>query len=136
MWVNVAVLPTDVAELTWGLVGDWADGYDAITYSALFTADGSGEIFCELDDDATNSSATSGVTVTAGVWHCYKIDFSDLTSVKYYIDGVRVAVATTFPYVATGANAVLQPLVGGYKATGTGVGTVNCRNVRIWGNRA
>ena len=136
MWVNMAVIPDDEAELNWGLFGDWADGYDAITYSAFFTLDGTAEVICELDDNATNSSATSGITVVAGVWHCYKIDFTDVTSVKFYIDGAQVAAATTFPYAATGANAVLQPFVGAYKAAGAGLGTVNCRSVRIWGNRS
>jgi hypothetical protein len=134
--VKVSVLPTDVAEAVWGLIGDWADGPDNITYSVFFTADGSGEIFCEKDDDNTNQSATSGVTVLTTDWKVYRIDCRDVTSIKFYINGARVASGTTFPYVATGANATLQPYFGPYKATGTGVGTIQVDYVRIWGNRS
>jgi hypothetical protein len=130
--VKLSVLPTLVAEAVFGLVGDWADGPDAITYSAFFTADGSGEIICEADDNATNSSATSGVTATTAQWKIYRIDFSDVTDVRFYIDGVHVATGTTFPYAATGANAILQPYIGLYKASGAGVGTVQVDYVRIW----
>lgn len=136
MRVRLSVLPTLVAELNFGLIGDWADGYDAITYSAFFTADGSGAITCEADDNATNSSVASGVTATAAQTKIYRIDFTDVTDVRYYIDGAHVASGTTIPYAATGANAVLQPFVGGYKASGAGLGTIQCDYVRIWGNRS
>jgi len=135
-YVNLAVLPTLVAEINWGLIGDWADGYDAITYSAFFTADGSGVITCEVDDNATNQSAASGQTFVAGAWHVTRIEFIDVTDVRFYIDGAHVATSTTFAYAATGANAVLQPFVGCYKASGAGLGTIQCDAVRIWGNRS
>ncbi|NIO43781.1 MAG: hypothetical protein GTO41_28665, partial [Burkholderiales bacterium] len=113
-----------------------ADGYDAITYSAFFTADGSGAIICEVDDNATDSSAASGVTATAAQTKIYRIDFTDVTDVRFYIDGAHVATGTTFPYAATGANAILQPLVGCYKASGAGVGTVQCDYQKIWSQRS
>ena len=133
--VNHEVLPTLGAESVIGLIGDWADGPDAITYSAFFTADGSGEIFCEMDDNATDRSATSGVTVLATAWHIYRIDFTVPTDVKFYIDGIDVTPAT-WAYAAVGANAVLQPYIGLYKAGATaGVGTVQVDYVRAWQTR-
>lgn len=134
--IRLPVLPTDVAELNFGLIDDWADGYDANVYSAFFTADGSGLITCEVDDNATNSSASSGVTVTAGQTRIYRIDFTDVTNVLFFIDGAHVATGTTFPYAATGANAILQPLIGAYKATGVGVGTIKVDKVQIWSQRS
>jgi hypothetical protein len=135
--INLAVLPTLGAELNWGFIGDWADGYDAITYSAFFTADGSGAITCEVDDNATDTTAASGITVLAAAWHVYRIDFTDLTDVRFYIDGAHVATGTTFPYAATGANAVLQPFFGCYKVGATaGLGTLQCDKVEIWSNRS
>lgn len=134
--VRLSVLPTDVAEIVFGLIGDWADGPDAITYSAFFTADGSGEIFCEVDDNATDQSATSGVTATAAQWKIFRIEFFDVTDIRFYIDGVWVATGTTFAYAATGANAVLQPYFGPYKATGTGVGTLLVDYIRCWQMRS
>lgn len=134
--VKLSVLPTDVAEIVWGVFGDWADGPDAVTYSCFFTADGSGEVFCEMDDNATDRSATSGVTATALQTKIYRIDASDVSSVKFYIDGVQVATGTTFAYAATGANAILQPVFSCYKATGAGVGTIEVDYVRLWQARA
>lgn len=134
--VNVSTLPTDVAEAVWGVASAWADGPDAITYSAFFTADGSGEVFCEADDNATDSSATSGITVTAGDYHVYRIDFSDVTSVKFYIDGARVAGSTTFAWAATAANSKVQPYLACYKASGTGVGDITIDYVRMYQKRS
>lgn len=134
--VKVSVIPTLVAEAVWGLVGDYA-APDSITYSTFFTADGSGEIFCETDDNtAGEASATSGVTVVNTDWKVYRIDFRDVTSIKFYINGSRVASGTTFAYTATGANATLQPFFGCYKASGTGLGTIQIDDVRIWLNRS
>lgn len=136
MLVNVNVLPTLTAELVWGLVGDYNAAPDSATYSAFFTCDGSGEVFCEVDDNASDQSATSGVTLTADTLHVFRIDFTDVTSVKFFIDGAHVASSTTFTYAATGANAVLQPFFSAYKASGAGVGTLYVDKVHIWGKRS
>ena len=134
--VKVSVLPTLLGEAVWGLAGDFGVP-DAIAYSAWFSADGSGEIFCEKDDAGTDQSVTSGVTVLATDWKVYRIDCRDVTDIKFFINGVQVAGATAFPYVATGANATLQPLLGCYKvAPDTGLGTIQVDYVRIWGNRS
>jgi len=134
--VKVSVLPTLDAEAVWGLAGDYGVP-DNITYSAWFTADGSGEIFCETDDNtAGEQSVTSGVTVTNTQWKVYRIDFRDVTSIKFYINGSRVAASTTFAYTATGANATLQPFLGLYKAALAGDGAIQIDYVRIWQNRS
>jgi hypothetical protein len=134
--VTVTTLPTLVAEAVWGVTSAWADGPDAITYSAFFTADGSGEIFCESDDNATDRSATSGVTVTNTQAKIYRIDFTDVASVKFYIDGEQVATGTTFPWAASAANSKLQPYLGMYKASGAGLGEITVDYVRVWQNRS
>ena len=135
------VLATDVAEMVIGLVGDWVDGIDSATYSVFFTMDGGGLITCEMDDNATDRSTSSGVTLTAGQSIIGRIDFTDISDVKFYLSDVnptgtnpvmhRVAASTTFAYAATGANATLQPIVECYKASGTGVGTLQVDYVFI-----
>jgi len=132
--LKLSVLPTLVAEAIWGLVGDWADGPDNITHSVFFTADGSGAISCEADDAATDSSSASGVTATTAQWKVYRIDCTDVTNLRFFIDGVEVA--NGIPYAATGANAILQPYLGLYKASGAGVGTMQVDYVRIWQDRS
>lgn len=132
---KVNVLPTLVAETVIGLIGDWADGPDAITYSMFFTHDGSGEVFCEMDDNATDRSATSGVTATNTQTKIYRIDCTNIADVRFYIDGVDVTPSTAQAYAATGANAILQPYIGLYKASGAGLGKVQVDYVKIWQNR-
>ena len=136
IYARLVTLPTLLAEIGWGLFGDLAAGYDNITFGAFFTADGSGAINCHTDDDATPTEAASGVTVLATEWHAYFIDFADITDVRFYIDGNRVAAATTFPYAATGGDAVLQPLFGCYKSGGAGVGSIKVDQILIWSNRS
>ena len=134
--LSLDVLPTDTAEIVFGVCGSYAKGPDNITYSLYFTADGSGLIYCESDDNATDQSASSGVTVTAGAYHLYRIEAYDVTGIRFYIDGDGVATSTTFPFAATGANALVQPYICIYKAGGTGVGTVVVDAVRIWQDRS
>ncbi len=134
--IKVSVLPTGNGEAVWGLAGDWVDGPDAITYSVWFTADGGGEIYCEKDDASTDQTVTSGITVVDTAWHIYRIDFTSVSDIKFYIDGAAVATGTTFGYVATGANATLQPYFAVYKASGTGAGTIQIDYCRVWQNRA
>ena len=135
--VCVTVTPTLVAEAYWGLFDDWTDGLvDSATYMACFCCDGSTSVYCESDDDATDESADSGVVAGTTTWRVYRIDFSDVTDVQFFIDGNRVASSTTFAYAAIGANAILQPAVGLYKASGAGVGTVQVDYIKIWQNRA
>lgn len=133
--VTLTVLPTLGAELCWGLLGDIGDGADAATYSAFFTADGSGAIVCEMDDNATDASAASGVTALNTDFLVCRIDFTDVTNVLWYINGARVASGTTFAYAATGANATLQPFASAYKASTAGLGTLTVDYVRYWMNR-
>lgn len=134
--VNPSVLPTGNAEIVVGLISAWADGLDSATYSLFATMDGSGEIICEKDDNATDESATSGVTLTAADWAIIRIDCSDVADVKFYVNGARVAAGTTFDWAATAGNSKVQPIVGCYKASGTGVGTVLVDYVRVWQNRS
>lgn len=138
--VKLSVLPTDVVTFVIGLASDWADDANTIAYAARFEGVGSGLVYCAVDDASTDTRATSGVTCLNTDWKVYRIDLSDLTNVKFYINGARVAGSTTFPYTATGANAILQPFLGVSKAGGcgvasTGVGTMQVDYVRVWQNR-
>jgi len=135
-WVKLSVLPTGAASVaSWGLWGAWADGGSA--YRVGFTAEsGSGLITCECDDNATDTNASSGVTVTASDWHLYQIFCTDQTNIKFFIDGMRVAGSTTFNNAASAANLKCQPHFGMYKATGTTVGTMQIDSVRILQNRS
>jgi hypothetical protein len=134
--LKISTLPTDVAEGVWGITSAWADGPDNITYSAFFTADGSGEVFCESDDNATDASTTSGVTATNAQWKIYRIDCSDAAAsgIRFFIDGTLVK--TSAAWAASAANSKVQPYLGMYKASGAGVGDITVDYVKIWQNRS
>lgn len=134
--IKLSVLPTTTTQASIGVTGAWADGHDAITYSAFFTARASGELFCDTDDNATDNNVTSGVTLTTSDWAVLRMDCVDPLDIKFYINGARVAAATTFGWAASAANSKVQPFIACYKASGTGVATLTCDYVRVWQNRA
>ena len=73
-------------------------------------------------DDATNDNddVATGATL-ANVYKRLLIDTSDLTSVKFYVDGARVAATTTFDMSDISSGLNVQPYVSLGKASGTGI---------------
>ena len=134
---RVSVLPTLTAQIVIGLCGDHNLDKDAATESAWFKLDGSGAVLAESDDTTNdNDDKSTGVTVAATEWHIYRIDFTDLADVKFFIDGAGVATGTTFNMSnLAGAELILQPYVSLDKGADTGVGTVLLDYVKIWSNR-
>jgi hypothetical protein len=137
--VRLAVLPTLLTEAFWGLAGDYAVGGlvaadEAPLIHAFFCADGSGIITIHTDDTVNETAVggvATGITVVAADYHVYKIDFTDATSVKFYIDGERVAASTTFN-MSEGTNIPVQPYFMSYKSGGAGLGTVYIDYCRVW----
>lgn len=134
--VQLSVIPTTLGQATIGVTSAWADGHDAITYSAFFTARASGELFCDTDDNVTDKDVTSGTTVILTDWVILKIDMSDPLNILFFINGARVASGTTFGWAASAANSKVQPFLGVYKASGTGVASLTVDYVRVWQKRA
>jgi len=132
--VAVTTVPTDVAIASWGLWGAWADGGSA--YRVGFECIAGGTVNCECDDNATDTSASSGETLSASEYHIYRIDCTAQTNIKFYIDGVRVCATSTFNNAASAANSKCQPHFGLYKASGTGVGVMSVDYCKIWMNRS
>ncbi len=132
--VRLSVLPTLVAEIQFGLIGAYNAVPDTVAKSILFDADGSGAINCTTDDASTDSGAiSSGVTATAAQTKIYRIDCTDVTDIKFFIDGAEVAAATTFAYTDTAA---MQPYFACYKASGAGLGVCQIDYVRTWQKRS
>jgi hypothetical protein len=134
--VKLSVLPTGVGQATIGVAGAWADGHDAITYSAFFTARASGLLLCDTDDNVTDNDVTSGITLTTADWAILRIDASDPLNIMFFVNGARVAAATTFGWAASAGNSKVQPFLGMYKASGAGVGTLTVDYVRLSQNRS
>jgi hypothetical protein len=122
--VAFATLPTTSVEIVFGLQAAWIDGPDNSAEYVRFQASASGLVNMQTYDGTTTTSASSGVTLVAGAFHVFRIDASSVTNVRFFIDGVETSTTGQFQFAATGANAVLQPYTSVYKASGTGVGTV------------
>ena len=137
MRVKLSVLPTTGVCAVWGIATDHNLDKDTVAVNAWFRADASGEVKVETDDTTNNNDdVATGVTVLATDWKIYRIDFSDLTDVKFYIDGARVAGGTTFDMSnLTAAEQVVQFYFSLDKASGTGVGTMQIDYVRAWSQR-
>jgi hypothetical protein len=133
----LSVLPTGAVVFCAGLCGDHNAAVNTVAESIWFRADGSGAITVETDDTVNETSViATGVTLTAGLFAVLKIDCSDITSVKFYINGSQVAAGTTFN-MSQVAALKLQPVVRiGKEAAATTVGTVQLDYIRAWQNRA
>ena len=134
---RVSVLPTLTAQIVIGLCGDHNLDKDAATESAWFKLDGSGAVLAESDDTTNdNDDKSTGVTVAANEWHIYRIDFTDLANVRFFIDGAPVATGTTFDMSnLAGAELILQPYLSVDKDADTGVATLLPDYVKVWSNR-
>ena len=122
-----------------GMCGAHALGNDAILQNAWFKMDESGAIVCETDDNGApidNDDVATGVTAVAGTPNIYRIDFTNLANVKFFIDGVRVCTSTTFNLNAlTGATAMLQPYIELDCDADASEGQFDIDYVKIWSNR-
>ena len=69
-------------------------------------------IFLESDDGTTdNDDKDSGIDFTSGTYHIYKIDMSDTSNVKFYVDGVSANNGNTFDMSAIAATDYLEPFL-------------------------
>ncbi len=135
--VQLSVLPSAAGvQAVFGLSSNWIDGPDSAGQYLQFGATANGNILIRSQDGATQNSIASGITVVNTEWHTFRIDATDVTDVKFFIDGMQVSANGAVAFAATGANAVLQPYVAMYKPSGTGVGTLTADYVKAWMNRS
>jgi hypothetical protein len=135
--IQLSVLPSVAGvQAVIGLASNWIDGPDNNTCYLEVGANGSGALLVRSFDGVTTVSAASGVTLTTADWALVRIDATDVTDVKIFINGTQVTTTGQINFAATGTLAVLQPYAAAYKASGTGVGTLLVDFVKIWANRS
>ena len=130
----LTTLPTLLAVASFGLWGAWADGGSA--YRVGFEVPAGGVVTCESDDNATDTSAATDITLVAGEYHVFRIDCTAQSAIRFFIDGVQVASTTTFANAASASNSKAQPHIGLYKASGAGLGVISLDYVKVWQNRS
>ena len=133
----LTTLPTSAVSVVMGLAGPHNLDKDTVANHAWFRWQGDGELLCETDDTTDNNDdAETDITTVAGAYHVYRIDFTDLTDVRFYVDGDRVATGTTFDMsdLAAGEK-IMQPYASLDKTNDTGVGDLDLDYIRFWGPR-
>jgi hypothetical protein len=112
-----------------------ADEVAKYAFFGFYTTLGAGLIPVIRTDDGTKDSTiiSSGIAaITLADYHVYRIDFTSLADVKFYIDGVGVATTTTFA-MDTAASLTVQPWLMVYKHDGDGGrGSIKIDYVKIW----
>ena len=89
------------------------DGFaDNVGFRLGGGAQATNSIFLESDDGTTdNDDKDSGIDFTSGTYHTYKIDMTDISNVKFYVDGVSANNGNTFDMSAIAATDYLEPFI-------------------------
>ncbi len=135
--VNVAVAAGTGVCAVFGMAGDHNLDKDSVTEHAWFRLQAADSILCESDDTTNdNDDKDTGFDITAGTYRVYRIDFTNLADVKFFVDGQRVCSDTTFDMSNLSASEQqMQPYFSLDKASGTGLGTLDIDYVKIFQTR-
>jgi hypothetical protein len=134
--IQLQVTPTGVVKMGVGLMGNHNAALLSVPQFAMFVANGSGALTIYTSDGTlTQSAIATGITLGTTDWAYLRIDMTDITSVKFYINGNQVASGTTFN-MSTSATLNLQPTMRiGKESATTDVGRLIVDYVRIWSKR-
>ena len=127
-WIAKVAGIDSVTTLTMGVGSARNDTDDSVATNAWFRMEGSVSttlVVAETDDAVTdNDDKATGASLST-TYKKFLIDFTNgLTDVRFYIDGARVASATTFNMSGLADGLNVQPIVQIQKASGTGVPSV------------
>lgn len=124
--------------LVFGVSSDRHDTADSVAEAAWFRMEGANSttvVYCETDDGTTdNNDVSTGVTLGT-TYKRFVIDFTGgKSNVKFYIDGIRVAAATTFDMSNYASG--LQPIIQLQKAANTNADVATIDYVKIVSRRS
>lgn len=134
--LQMTTTPTAGTKATAGMQSaSSGSGPTGIAAYLRFSLTGNGQLLAESYDGVTQLSVNTGITIATNTeWHILRVDASDVTNVKFYVDGNQVCTTTTFPFAATGALAQLQPMAEVYKTAGTSVGALTLDYIQVTQN--
>ena len=135
--VSNHVVPSAAAvEMVFGLHSVWIDGPDNAAFYADFQQLASGALNMRTKDGVQTLSNPTGIVMAVDTFHILRIDATDPTNVRFFVDGAEVSTPHQMSFAATGANAILQPYFSVYKASGVGVGSLDIDMVQVGMNRS
>jgi len=131
------ILPTTGVCAVMGMAGPHNLDKDTIANHAWFRWQANATGLVETDDTTTdNDDVATGLTTVVNTHNMYRIDFTELADVKFFVDDVQVATDTTFDMSnLTASEKILQPYFSLDKASGAGLGDLKIDSVRFWGPR-
>lgn len=142
-WVEIVALVGGVDSVTTIVMGVGSahnTTLDSMATNAWFRMQGSVSttaIVAETDDGTNDFDDKATGQTLAAVYKTFKIDFQNgLADVRFYIEGERVAQATTFDMSDLTSGLNVQPYIAVAKASGTGVPTITVAKIDIVYNYA
>jgi len=145
-----SVLPTvgggtENVHAVMGVAGAHNAASDTIDMNAWFRVEAAANtaLVWETDDNTINdddNAVSPTIVLVAGTYNVYRIDFTDLTAVKFYVDNVLVGTAPATAFAAVGVTiSKCQPYFRISKvksAANTGVGTMKIDYILWMQNRS
>lgn len=106
---------------------------DSNTHHAWFRIEGANlNILCETDDGTTdNDDKDTEIDIVDDTFTTFRIDMSDLSDIRFYVDGKPSKFATALSASAMTASNLLQPYIEIQKDAGTEVETVTIDYVLV-----
>ena len=140
--LKLTVAPTNGTSSVWGMANDHAPVRDNIRAAAWFRIgvgiDPALDLEVETDDNSAggnNDNVGLDTVAVLDTYNVYTIDFRDLSDVKFFVDGGRKAMGTTFDMTnLSAAEALMQPYFS-LEKTMAAVGTMQIDYVKIWHER-
>lgn len=133
MTVEVANINA-ITTLVFGVASAQDDTPDDVAVHAWFRMQGSASttaIVAETDDGTNDANdIATGETLAAVLKRCV-IDLNNLSDVKFYVDGERVAESQTFNLSGITSGQKVQPFVQIQKTAGAGTPAVSIRKFQI-----
>ena len=109
------------------------DTPDSVATNCWFKIDGTVSttaVVCESDDGVTDLDDKATGASLAAVYKKFVIDFTNgLADIRFFIDGERVAAATTFTLAGITSGQNVQPMIQLQKASGTGVPSITIAQI-------
>lgn len=131
---------TETVAAVFGLADDTGATLDDIATNLWFRVESSAQtaLLIEGDDGNTDTDdQDASTTLAAGTYNIFRIDCSDTTDVRFYVDGTYVGSIALADLTA--AEAKVQPYFSVQKAVSsanTGTGTMYIDYVKVWQDRS
>ncbi len=131
---------TETVQAVWGIASAHNATLDTVAVNAWFRLESGANstLLWEVDDDTTNDDDNdAATTLVASTYNIYRIDFTSLSAVKFYVD--ETLVGTGDMSGAAGTDFKVQPYFNVSKvksSANTGTGTMLIDYVRILQNRS